>query len=735
MEWLKENKAGILLHYLNIMFLFVVADVCYEIKEFNYLYITLLYFGLMVIYWIYNGLLQRRLLKVIFLFAAIIFAAILAYYNKEKIVEFVNVDIVTNIEGINNHLLNNEATYFYQFKPIITVVLPVIVFILLFFYNNNISQGVLVLTSAVMIFFWYLEYFNEIKMLILPFIIISTITYMINNYKKVLLELQKKGIYSSINGTRITFNIIIFALVAAILALPLPQDIKGKNDISLMELLEKKYSDAQGETGEVAAKAAIFGLQYTGYNDTEKMLGGPIELDTGIAFRVESDKAYYLKGDVKDEYTGVSWKKTNDKLTELDDRLNPSIERVKDSENGNMFFPDETLKEMKIYPEKLKSTSFMVPIYTNRIKEFQGGLFINEESSTFATTSSIDKSYIVEYYDIEYKNDFVDYYTIYYGHNDKYSKYLQLPDGITERTIDLVYDLVKDCRNNDEKVKKLRDYLSEKYSYTLNASVLPAGRDFVDYFLFEDQKGYCVYFATALTVMYRIAGIPARYVEGYKMNETSKSGKLYTVTNETAHAWVEYLVSDDIWDISDCSPTALENNIRLEEERKEQESSTNPLPSTNPNSPNNTDELEELEEDEESSGKVKATDTLFDGRLLYIQLAAVASVIIMLYFMMAIRKRRKMLRSESILPLYNYITKRLKRYKLKKSSEETEKEFAAHSDEELQKILIPLTDKVYDEFYGGIKDEKIEKRKIYYDFEKYLKKKENKFLYYLRRLF
>ena len=49
--------------------------------------------------------------------------------------------------------------------------------------------------------------------------------------------------------------------------------------------------------------------------------------------------------------------------------------------------------------------------------------------------------------------------------------------------------------------------------------------DFVKYFLTESKEGYCTYFATAAVLMYRCAGIPARYVEGYvAADDTIKSG-------------------------------------------------------------------------------------------------------------------------------------------------------------------------------------------------------------------
>ena len=83
---------------------------------------------------------------------------------------------------------------------------------------------------------------------------------------------------------------------------------------------------------------------------------------------------------------------------------------------------------------------------------------------------------------------------------------------------------------------------------------------FLDYFLFQEKKGYCVYFATAMTMFCRIADVPARYVEGFKMPNNSLSGR-YTVTNEEAHAWCEYLLKadPDIWAVVDTAPTPFRN--------------------------------------------------------------------------------------------------------------------------------------------------------------------------------
>ena len=76
--------------------------------------------------------------------------------------------------------------------------------------------------------------------------------------------------------------------------------------------------------------------------------------------------------------------------------------------------------------------------------------------------------------------------------------------------------------------------------------------------------------------MCRIAGVPARYVEGFKTPDKKDASGLYSVSNADAHAWCEVLLGaseySNMWTIADASPTASEDMQRklkeLEEEQK-----------------------------------------------------------------------------------------------------------------------------------------------------------------------
>lgn len=109
-----------------------------------------------------------------------------------------------------------------------------------------------------------------------------------------------------------------------------------------------------------------------------------------------------------------------------------------------------------------------------------------------------------------------------------------------------------------EFLQLLRETVSSQSSYTLSPGKTPSDRDFVEYFLLDNHKGYCMHYATAGVILARMAGIPARYCEGYLVdcneNKTLKKsfvdGKsVYTmnVLDSNAHAWVEFYINGWGW--------------------------------------------------------------------------------------------------------------------------------------------------------------------------------------------
>jgi transglutaminase-like putative cysteine protease len=100
-------------------------------------------------------------------------------------------------------------------------------------------------------------------------------------------------------------------------------------------------------------------------------------------------------------------------------------------------------------------------------------------------------------------------------------RYLQLPATMPSRVIDLAQELTKDIETPYEKAVAIRGYL-RTLEYTLDIEAPPDGTDGVEYFLFQLEKGYCQYFASAMAVLLRASGVPSRMVAGYGPGELTE---------------------------------------------------------------------------------------------------------------------------------------------------------------------------------------------------------------------
>lgn len=99
------------------------------------------------------------------------------------------------------------------------------------------------------------------------------------------------------------------------------------------------------------------------------------------------------------------------------------------------------------------------------------------------------------------------------------------------------------------------DFIQKEFEehtvYSFEPGSTPPEQDFAEYFLFENQKGFCVHFATTAALMYRICGYPARYVQGYAIppsafHRQEDGSYVAEATGEMGHAWCE-VAEDGEW--------------------------------------------------------------------------------------------------------------------------------------------------------------------------------------------
>ncbi|MCS7207658.1 MAG: transglutaminase domain-containing protein [Dehalococcoidia bacterium] len=117
-------------------------------------------------------------------------------------------------------------------------------------------------------------------------------------------------------------------------------------------------------------------------------------------------------------------------------------------------------------------------------------------------------------------------------------RYLQLPESLPSRVRELAQTLTRNAPTPYDKALAIQEYL-HTYTYTLNVEAPPFDADGVDYFLFVSKKGYSEYFASAMTVLLRAVGVPARVAAGYAPGVLDQEKKVFVVRDLDSHAWTQ----------------------------------------------------------------------------------------------------------------------------------------------------------------------------------------------------
>ena len=131
--------------------------------------------------------------------------------------------------------------------------------------------------------------------------------------------------------------------------------------------------------------------------------------------------------------------------------------------------------------------------------------------------------------------------------------YLQLPPTLPQRVRDLAERVTTGLDNPLDKAVAIRDYLrSPAFTYSQDIEAPPSDMDGVDWFLFESKTGYSDYYGSAMAVMLRAVGVPARMAAGYAPGELSESG-YRVIRDRDSHGWVQAYFPDYGW--IDFEPT------------------------------------------------------------------------------------------------------------------------------------------------------------------------------------
>lgn len=172
--------------------------------------------------------------------------------------------------------------------------------------------------------------------------------------------------------------------------------------------------------------------------------------------------------------------------------------------------------------------------------------------------------------------------------------YLYVSPSVTERTIQLARQIVTEANavTPYDQAKAIETWLRQNVVYNETIPQPPAGRDPVDWLLFDIREGYCNYYASAMIVMLRSLGIPSRLAAGFAQGTWDAETQQFEVLERDAHTWVEVYFPNYGW--IEFEPTAAQSPVmRVDDTEVVQQPSATPNATPTP-SPSPTQDLTAL---------------------------------------------------------------------------------------------------------------------------------------------
>lgn len=745
--------------YLSFMFLISVLFKSYNIVNYKYSVVTtLFYIGFLTCDFTFFMLNKHKItLKI-----AIVFLVIFAGYNiihssNETYWVQVSDNLMTVVEMINNSMqisFNDILVY-------CIIIIPIISFSCRYLQIKAWSEVTAGIFLTLIFYLWYTGYFAGSNHQLYIVFTLNLFYLVLNMHRKIYLKTKKNNIPFQCKRDNIINFGFIYVLIVVCFSITFIEVVGTKSIFDIKKQYEDKILSISKDN-----KDSIYSIADSGFGNLSK-LGGDVILNKNIAFRVKSDKPYYLRGSIKDVYTGSSWYKSNEQFYVK--KGNSIINADKDYKNfmmqgyGDKEYGAFKVNSLSIYSENNMSTSLFSPYNSFNVKipkikiayDLYGSFLRLAEPGpgSFYTIYFYDNGRGIESIDnMDNSNLIIDYNAASnYQKESKvemknvsavYGGYLQLPNNISTEIYNLAKEITKDCTTTLDKAKAIQAYLKTNYKYSLSVNLLPEDSEFVYNFLMVDKKGYCTYFATAAVVLCRASGIPARYVEGFHMRNIKDSMGLYVVRNDFAHAWCEILISEkkNIWSVLDAVPEDFENQF-IENDIVAENSKINDIVKESQKYMQPEVAEENIEKNGDTNNEaVPVAESKFIDNIKRYNVIFIVLLLSALFFSSAAVYRivnynkgtKSILASEDISGLFYYSQKRLVSIGKNMIPGSTELEYLDNiKDTELKKILKSLILTYIEEVYGGMEGSKFNKIKFYKEFEKFLRHKQGIIFYIL----
>jgi len=287
-------------------------------------------------------------------------------------------------------------------------------------------------------------------------------------------------------------------------------------------------------------------------NQTAPLFGAGLDVQTqqksgDVFFQVVGNQDLrYLRCAVFDRYEDGLWASTASSM----EPYSGSHIDVQKPENADWQSQTIIIKPMKDFYDAVPSAKDTIALKPSAPLpvEFDPG------AQTFKFLEKTRQQYVVDYYSTTYsllalKNAGV----------TKEQRYLQVPEALIGKLDGMADFVVGNLTSPYDQVMALQEFLKSNYKYSQSFPVAAINSDPVETFLFTSKMGVCGHFNTALVLMCRSMGIPARMVGGYHIYPSD----IVNVDGSMVHAYAEVHFEGVGWITFDATPTTPPSSERI----------------------------------------------------------------------------------------------------------------------------------------------------------------------------
>ncbi|MEN8098242.1 MAG: transglutaminase-like domain-containing protein [Chloroflexota bacterium] len=420
---------------------------------------------------------------------------------------------------------------------------------------RRLNSGWAVIPSGVLLLLTVINYHGReaLGLVLIGYVVVAVLYSVTTHYHKRETDWQNHQV---VFGRETRWSFLQAGFIAALLIIPfswlIPKLDIGQVLRSRPSILEPSIQRVQDGWNQLFASLKSTGTGSAQYYGGRMVLGGPRHIEPVPVMKVQANWGRYWRSTSYDTYTGEGWvNSTNTRIERAPDNpiqvpeyqkrlaITSTITNQKDN-IVNLYFPHQptaTDRQARFNVWSIGNALYDIESVLSRFGLYSGRMYKTHGTVSYADYDQLRTA----------GNTYPEWVA---------ERYLQLPDEFSSRVRDLARTITAGAETPYDQAELLTHWLRDNLTYNDNINAPPPGSDPIEYLLFESREGYCNYYATALAVMLRSIGVPARVVSGYTQGTWVEDGDFYRVFSDDSHAWVEVFFPEYGW--LEFEPTVTE---------------------------------------------------------------------------------------------------------------------------------------------------------------------------------